>query len=163
MNNKNSVSQRSRQQGTAHAEATSRGGAVGDVAACNGFAVDSEGGARTERRRVVRALRRWCHDARESGSDKARSRSGVVLRQATASRGGASRAGPAEGANRLARAANVGREAVLGATVGRGGRARDAVGDDELEPGDHGVLAEDDLKVGFKERERRRREVDDRG
>ena len=127
------IRQRGRQRSTAHAASASRGGAVGDVAAGDGFAVDRKGGARAERRRVVRALRRRCHDARESGSDEARSR--------------ARRAESAEGADSLASAADVGREAVFGAAVGRGGRAGDAVGDDELEPGDHRVLAEDDLIV----------------
>ena len=153
-----SVRQRGRQHGAGYGNARWQGGAAGDVANRNGFAVDCKGGAGAQGRRVVRALRRRRHDARESGSDEAWNRSGVVvLRQATASRDGARRAGPAERADGLARAANVGREAVLGAAVGRGGRARDAVGDDKLEPGDHGVFVENDLKAKRSKREMRRR------
>ena len=150
-----SVPKRSSQQGATHAAAASRGGAVGDVAARNGVAVDRKGGAGAKGRRVVRALRRRCHDARETGSDEARrSRSGVVvLGQSAASHARARQAGPAESADRLARAADVGREAVLGATVGRGGCAGDAVSDDELEPGDHGFRAENDLIDGESLRE----------
>lgn len=134
------------EQGAAHAEAASRGGAVGDVATRNGFAIDRKGGVGAEWRRVVRALGRRGHDARESGSDESlRSRRGVAQSQVTASRVGARQTGPAEGADGLAGAADVGREAVFGAAVVRGGRAGNAVCDDELEPGDHGVFAEDDL------------------
>ena len=137
------------ERGSQHSAAQTalRKGAVGGVAGCDGIPVDRKRGARTEGRRVVGALGRRGHDARESPTDEARGRSGVVaLRQATATHGGARRAGPAERADGLARAADVGREAVLGAAVGRGGRSGDAVGDDELEPGDHGVRTEDDLR-----------------
>ena len=51
----------------------------------------------------------------------------------------------------------IGREAVFGAAVGRGGRSGDAVGDDELEPGDHGVRAEDDLRDWERKKKRKRR------
>jgi len=152
-----SVRQRGLQQGMAYGNARCQGGVAGDVADRNGFAVDLKGGAGAKGRRVVRALWRRGHDARECGSYEAWSRSGVVvLRQATASRCDARRAGPAERADGLARPANVCREAVFGATVGGGGRARDAVGDDKLEPGDHGVFVEDDLKAKCSKRERRR-------
>ena len=142
-----SVLERGSQQSAAHAEAAARNCAIGGVAGRDGVAIDDEGGARAEGRRVIGALGRRGHDARECGSDEARGRSGVVfLRQATASHGGARRAGPAERADGLSRAADVGREPVLGAAVGRDGRSGDAVGDDELEPGDNGVRAEDDLR-----------------
>ena len=139
------VLERGSQHGAAHAQAASRGAAVSDVAAGDGVAIDRERGAGAEGRRVVGALGRRGHDARESGSDKARGRRIAALGQAATSRRGAHRAGPAERADGLARAADVGREAVFGAAVSGRGRAGDAVGDDEMEPGDHGVRAEDHL------------------
>ena len=141
-----SVLERGLQQSAAHTAPSER--AVGGVAGRDDLTVDREGGVRAEGRRVVGALGRRGHDARESGSDEARGRGVVVLSQTAASRARAHRAGPAERADGLASAADVRREAVFGAAVGRGGRARDAVGDDKLEPGDHGVLAEYDLIDG---------------
>ena len=115
------VLERGRQQSAAHAAPPDS--AVGGVAGGDDFTVDREGGVRAKGRRVVGTLRRRGRDARERGPDEARrSRRAVVvaLRQAaTAARGGARRAGPAEGADGRARAADVGRDAIFGAAVGR--------------------------------------------
>lgn len=88
------------------------------------------------------------HDGRKRRPNEARGRHRrvFVLEHETASRG-VLRAGSAEGSDGRARASDEGREAVLGATVGGGGCAGDAVGDDELESRDRGILAEDDLGI----------------
>jgi len=141
-----SVLESSCQKGAAHAEAATRG-TVGNVVSRDGLSVDREGRTRAEGRRVVLTLRSRGHDGGERGSDKTRRRRRVVaLGKATASRS-AHHACPAEGTDGLAGASDVCREAVLGTAVGGGGHARDAVGDDELETGDHRVLAEDDLEL----------------
>jgi len=110
--------------------------------AVDGFAVDDKGGVGAKGRRIVRTLGSLGHDGRERRRDEARV--AVVLGK-TAAPGAACRACPAEGANGLARAPDVGREAVLSATVGGGGRAGDAVAENELKTGNLCVLAEDDL------------------
>ena len=80
------VLERGSQHGAVHAQTASRGGAVGDVAARDRFAVDREGGTGAEGRRVVRSLRRRGHDGRESPADEARGRRVAALGQAAASR-----------------------------------------------------------------------------
>jgi hypothetical protein len=66
------------------AQTALRKGPIGGVAGRDGVTVDRKRGARAEGRRVVGALGRRGHNARESPTDEARGRSGVTLGKAAA-------------------------------------------------------------------------------